>query len=56
MQKLSKEERRAIRDADKSSSYLDAKNSIPPTNLQVINPCVTAIRNFLVVLLMVVNI
>lgn len=35
VKKLSKEERRAIRDADKSSSYLDVKNSIPPTNLQV---------------------
>lgn len=36
MQKLSKEERRAIRDTDKSSSYLDDKNSFPPANLQVI--------------------
>ncbi|KAL0793484.1 hypothetical protein Bca101_064861 [Brassica carinata] len=35
VKKLSKEERRAIRDTDKSSSYLDDKNSIPPANLQV---------------------
>ncbi|KAG2245906.1 hypothetical protein Bca4012_091177 [Brassica carinata] len=35
VKKLSKEERRAIRDTDKSSSYLDDKNSIPPATLQV---------------------
>ncbi|ESQ39568.1 hypothetical protein EUTSA_v10000738mg [Eutrema salsugineum] len=35
VKKLSKEERRSIRDTDKSSSYLDDKNSVPPANLQV---------------------
>ncbi|XP_023639806.1 protein CHROMATIN REMODELING 4 isoform X2 [Capsella rubella] len=35
VKKLSKEERRAIRDTNKSSSYLDDKNSLPAGNLQV---------------------
>ncbi|CAH8320404.1 unnamed protein product [Eruca vesicaria subsp. sativa] len=35
VKKLSKEERRAIRDREKSSSYLDDKTSFPPANLQV---------------------
>uniref|UniRef100_A0A1J3EE40 Protein CHROMATIN REMODELING 4 n=1 Tax=Noccaea caerulescens TaxID=107243 RepID=A0A1J3EE40_NOCCA len=35
VKKLSKEERRTIRDAEKSSSRLDDKNSLHPGNLQV---------------------
>lgn len=35
-QKLSKEERRTLRDAEKSSSHLDDKNSLHPGHLQVI--------------------
>lgn len=35
LQKLSKEEHHAIRDTDKSSSYVYDKNSLPAGNLQV---------------------